>query len=163
MKEAILEQMSKELKLATRIDLVTVIVAVAVTLTLFPVAAIFAASSVGSIAGSLSGGITGGLAGMVTKTFNTTPTIIMFVCLLAILAIDWCAARMLMSNKKQRAKVNEAMTKLYKDEGMDQYYDGSIFKSYETRYNLFVVIVAAVGALSIIVPLIVFIDQLTKL
>jgi hypothetical protein len=160
MKEAILKQMSKELKLATRIDLVTVIVAVAVTLTLFPVAAIFAASTVGSITGSITGGISG--LGR-TSTFNATPTIIMFVCLLTILAINWCAARMLMSNKKQRAKVNEAMTKLYKDEGVDQYYDGSIFKSYETRYNLFAVIVAAVGALSIIVPLIIFIDQLTKL
>jgi hypothetical protein len=130
-----------------------------VTLALFPVAAIFAAASVGSITGSLSGG----LAGLRSATFNTTPAIIMFVCILTILAIDWFAVRTLMNNKKQRAKLNEGLMKLYKDEGVDQYYDGSIFKSYETRYNLFAVIVAAVGVLSILVPLIIFIDQLTKL
>jgi len=162
MKEAIYNQIGKELKLATRIDLVTVIVAVVVTLALFPLALIFAASTVGSITGDLTSGLSG-MAGMASKTLNATPTIIMFVCILAILAIDWYAARTLLNNKKQRAKLNEGLMKLYKDEGVDQYYDGSIFKSYETRYNLFAVIVTAVGALSIIVPLIIFIDQLTNL
>ena len=163
MKERIYEQISKELKLATRIDLVTVIVAVAVVLMIFPVAMIFAASSVGSIASGLTNGISGALANMRSATFNTTPTIIMFVCILVILAITCYAARTLLNNKKQRVKLNEGLMKLYKDEGVDQYYDGSIFKSYEARYNLFTVIITAVGALSIIVPLIIFIDRLTKL
>jgi hypothetical protein len=163
MKERIYEQISRELKLATRLDLVTVIVAVAVTLlVLFPMAMVFAASSVGSITGDLTSGLSG-LPAMRSATLNATPTIIMFVLLLAILAITCYAARTLMNNKKQRAKLNDGLMKLYKDEGVDQYYDGSIFKSYEARYSLFNVIITVVGALSIIIPLVIFIDQLTKL
>jgi hypothetical protein len=55
------------------------------------------------------------------------------------------------------------LTKLYKDEGVDKYYDGSIFKGYETRYNLFAVILTAVGAVSVITPLVIFINQLIEL
>jgi hypothetical protein len=87
----------------------------------------------------------------------------MFVVILAAVAIDWYAVRTFLNNKKQRGKLNEGLMKLYKDEGMDQYYDGSIFKGYETRYNLFVVMVAAVGAVSVISPLVMFIDKMIAL
>lgn len=159
MKERIYEQISHELKLAARLDTIIVTISIVVTLILFFLTMGFAASTVGSI----TSGLTGGLTGLRSSTFNATPTIIMFVLILAILAINSYAARTLLSNKKQRAKLNEGLMKLYKDEGVDQYYDGSIFKSYETRYNLFAVMVTVVGALSIIVPLVIFINQLTKL
>ena len=69
-----------------------------------------------------------------------------------------------MKNKRQRAKLSEGLAKLLKDETLDQYHDGSIFKSYETRYGLFTVIMASVAALAIIVPLVVFVNGLiTKL
>ena len=160
MKERIHEQISQELKLATRMDLVTVIVALAMTLMLFPLAMVFAASSVGSITGGLTGGLTGEI---ITMNFNATPTIIMVVCIAAIIVINLFSVRAMLKNKLQRAKLNDGLMKLYKDEGMDQYYDGSIFKSYETRYNLFAVILAAVGATSVIVTLVIFINQLVQL
>jgi hypothetical protein len=53
--------------------------------------------------------------------------------------------------------------KLYKDEGVDQYYDGSIFKGYETRYDLYTIILGAVGAVSVIAPLVIFIDKVVAL
>ncbi|MFA5309732.1 MAG: hypothetical protein WC370_09665 [Dehalococcoidales bacterium] len=159
MKERIFEQVSKELKVATRLDTKMVITAIVVTLILFSLAMGFAFSTVTPDLGQYSS-----LLGISSNaTFNTTPTIIMFVLLLAIIVIDCYAVRTLANNKKQRAKLNEGLMKLYKDEGVDQYYDGSIFKSYETRYNLLSVMVGAVGALSVIVPLTIFIDQLTKL
>lgn len=160
MKERIHEQISNELKQATRMDIITVIIAVAVTLTLFLFAMGYAFGSVGSI----TGGLTGGLTGSISKTFNTASTIIMFISLAAIVIINVFSVRAMLKNKAQRAKLNDGLMKLYKDEGMDQYYDGSIFKSYETRYHLFAVILASVGALSIIVPLVIFINQIvTKL
>src|SRR4030043_1098254 len=144
MKERIHEQISNELKQAMRIDTITVIIAIVVTLILFTAASVTAASSTGSIAG--------GLSGFRATSVNAVPTIIMWVFIIATVAINWFAVRTLLKNKKQRGQLNEGLMKLYKDESMDQYYDGSIFKGYETRYNLFAVMGGAVGAVSIIPP-----------
>jgi hypothetical protein len=159
MKERIHEQISHELKQATRLDMKIVVLDIVVSLILFFLAMGFAASTVGSI----TQGLAGGLIAPRSVSLNTAPTIIMFILILTILAINWFSIRALLNNKKQRAKLNEGLMKLYKEEMVDQYYDGSIFKSYETRYSLFAVILAAVGAMSIIAPLVIFIDHLTKL
>jgi hypothetical protein len=84
----------------------------------------------------------------------------MFVALIIIVLLNWYGMMALMKNKAQRAKLSEGLAKLLKDETLDQYHDGSIFKAYETRYSLFTVIMAAVAALSIIVPLVVFVNGL---
>jgi amino acid transporter len=155
MKERIHEQISHELKQATRLDTKIAIIAIVVSLILFAVAMGFAFNTTGSI--------TGILGGIKAKTFNTAPTIIMFVVILAILAINCYSVRTLLNNKKQRAKLNKGLMKLYKDEGVAQYYDGSIFKGYETRYNLFAIILTSVGAVSVIAPLVIFIDRLIEM
>jgi hypothetical protein len=161
MKDKILEQISKELKLATHLDLVIMVVAILVTLIFFGIAG----GSAGSTAESMSGGFVGGIMGGATPkiAFQITPTIIMFVTLIAIVIINCYAVRALMKNKVQRAKLNEGLVKLFKDEAVEQYNDGSIYKTYETRYSLFAVIMMSVAAVSVIVPLVVFINQMTKL
>jgi hypothetical protein len=168
MKEKILEQMGKELKLAMRVDLLIMVVGILVTLVFFGLAAGSAAASVTqmpNLAGLLggAGGILGGAANQNPPDFNTSPAIIMFVTLIIILIINWYAIRTLLKNKAQRAKLTEGIIKLYKDEAVDQYYDGSIYKTYETRYSLYTVIMGSVMALSIIVTLIIFINKLTEL
>ena len=165
MKEKILEQMGRELKLATRIDLVITVVAILVTLVFFGLAAMAAAGSVTTpfnLSG-LGGGLFGGVSAPQNPSFSVSSTIIMFITLIIIFIINWYAIRTLLKNKAQRAKLNEGMMKLLKDETVDQYNDGTIYKSYETRYSLFTVIMGSVMALSIIVPLIIFIDKLTEL
>ncbi|OGO16873.1 MAG: hypothetical protein A2Z15_00925 [Chloroflexi bacterium RBG_16_50_11] len=153
MKERIHEQISGELKQANKSDLVTIIIAIIVTFMLFGMA-------IGSAYASVSINFMG-LSGRVPEV-SALATIIMFVSIAAIIMINLYAVRALLQNKSRRAKLNEGLMKLYKDEGMDQYYDGSIFKSYETRYNTYAVIVGTVGALSVIVPLAVFINQLVN-
>ena len=155
MKERIHEQISNELKQAMRMDTVTVIIAITVSFILFGVAMVFAAQTTGSIMGSMTG--------FRATSINTAPTITMFVAIIAAVAIGWYAIRTLLNHKKQRGKLNEGLMKLYKDEGMDQYYDGSIFKGYETRYDLYTVILGAVGAVSVIAPLVMFIDKVVTL
>lgn len=165
MKDKILEQSAKELKIAAWIDLLIMVVGVVVTLHLFALAAIAAGMSVGSIADSLSGGLSGGMFGGLVKSnsFNTVPTIIMAVTLAVIIIIDWYGVRMLLKNKKQRALANEGLARLYKDEAVEQYSDGLVLKSYENRYNLFALVLGSLGAMSVVVTLIIFINQLTKL
>ena len=155
MKERIHEQISHELKQAMRMDTITVIIGLTVTLILFAAAAVFAAQTTGSIVGSMTG--------FKATSVNTANTIIMWVIILAIVAINLYAVRTLLKHKKQRGKLNEGLMKLYKDEAMDQYYDGSIFKGYEVRYDLYVVMLGAVGAVSVITPLVIFIDKLVAL
>jgi hypothetical protein len=155
MKERIHEQISHELKQAMRMDTITVIIGLTVTLILFAAAAVFAAQTTGSIVGSMTG--------FKATSVNTANTIIMWVIILAIVAINLYAVRTLLKHKKQRGKLNEGLMKLYKDEAMDQYYDGSIFKGYEARYDLYVVMLGAVGAVSVITPLVIFIDKLVAL
>ena len=153
MKERIHEQISNELRQSTKADLVTIIIAIAVTFTLFGIAMVSAYGTVGINFMGLSGR---------TAEVSALATIIMWVSIAAIVTINLCAIRALLQNKARRAMLNEGLMKLYKDEGMDQYYDGSIFKSYETRYNTYAVIVGTVGALSVIIPIVVFINQLVN-
>jgi hypothetical protein len=168
MKEKMLEQMGKELKLAMRIDLLIMVVGILVTLVFFGLAAGSAAGTVttplnlSGLTGGL-GGLFGGASNQQSPVFHVASTIIMFVTLIIIMVINWYAIRTLLKNKAERVKLNEGIKNLYKDEGMDQYNDGSIYKSYETRYNLFTVIMGSVMALSIIVPLVIFINKLTEL
>jgi hypothetical protein len=169
MKEKILEQIGKELKLAMRADLLIMVVGILVTLVFFGLAAGSAAGTVtqmpnlSGLAGGLGGILGGGASNLQPPDFNTSPTIIMFVTLIIILIINWYTIRTLLKNKAQRAKLNEGLMKLYKDEAVDQYNDGSIYKTYEARYSLYTVIMGSVMALSIIVPLIIFINKLTEL
>jgi uncharacterized membrane protein len=163
MKEKILEQIHKELKLATRIDLVTMIIAVAVTLIFFAVAGGAAKASVGSMMPDINlGGMFGGSAApaVANNDFNVAPAIIFFVTLAVIAFINWGAINMILKNKAQRAKLNEGIIKLLKDETVDQYNDGTIYKTYEMRYRLFAMIIGSVAALSIVVPLVIFVNQL---
>lgn len=155
MKERIHEQITTELKQAMRADTVTVVITITVSFLLLIAAAIFAAQSTGSIIGSMTG--------FRANSINTANTIIMFVMILATIAIDWYAVKTLLDHKKQRIKLNEGLMKLYKDEGVEQYYDGSIFKGYEKRYDLHALIIAAVGIVSVITPLVLFIDKVRML
>ncbi len=155
MKERIHEQIATELKQAMRADTVTVVITITVSFLLFVAASIFAAQSTGSIIG--------GLTGFKANSINAANTIIMFVIILATVAIDWYAVSTLLAHKKQRNKLNEGLMKLYKDEGVEQYYDGSIFKGYEKRYDLYAIIIAAVGIVSVITPLVIFIDRVRVL
>jgi hypothetical protein len=140
-------------------------VGVLVTLLFFGIAA---GSAAGTVTQSLDlsglgGGLFGGLAEQQDPEFSVYATIIMFVTLIIIVIMNWYAIRTLQKNREQRAKLTESMMKLYKDETMDQYNDGSIYKTYETRYSLFTVIMGSVMALSIIVPVVIFIEKLTGL
>jgi hypothetical protein len=155
MKEQIHEQISYELKQATRLDTAIAIIAIVVSIILFTISMVFAQASTDTISGLL--GISK------STTVSTSSIIVMFISIAATAAIIWYSVRTLLKNKKQRAELNQGLAKLYKDTGVAKYYDGSIFKGYETRYNLFAVILIAVGAVSVIAPLVIFIDKMIQL
>ena len=93
-----------------------------------------------------------------TETYflNSTTTALMFVFIAAIVVISYAAASALLKGKKRRLKLTEGLAEMYKEEGMEKYYDSSLTHTYETRYNLFAILIALLGLLGVVIPLIIF-------
>ncbi len=60
----------------------------------------------------------------------------------------------LLKGKDTRNKLIDGLLKMYKDQGVDQYYDSSIIGNYDTRYLLFILAVVTTGLTAIVIPLI---------
>ncbi|MHA1865067.1 MAG: hypothetical protein ACTSVB_10390 [Candidatus Heimdallarchaeaceae archaeon] len=69
--------------------------------------------------------------------------------------INWVVVVGLTKGKQNREKLILGLVKMYKDQGMDKYYDISVLESYRTRYKLFTVVVVATGVLVFVIPLVV--------
>ncbi|UJG42898.1 MAG: hypothetical protein K9W46_11025 [Candidatus Heimdallarchaeum endolithica] len=69
--------------------------------------------------------------------------------------INWVVVVGLTKGKQNREKLILGLVKMYKDQGMDKYYDTSVLESYRTRYKLFTVVVVATGVLAFLIPLVV--------
>lgn len=144
------------LRHATRPDTKIVVISSIVTLIFFSIAMGFAESVTGSVAA--------GLFGMSQATVvSVASIIIMFVAVFAAVAVSSFSVWTILQNKAQRAKLNQDLAKFLADKGVEQPYDNSISKVSELRYDLYAIILSCVGAVSVITPLVVFIDKLVNL
>ncbi len=78
-----------------------------------------------------------------------------FVCL--IIVVNFVAEVGLIKGRQTRIKLLNGLLKMYKDQGVDGYYDTSLFSNYNTRYNLFLLTVVVTGLIALIVPLVLII------
>jgi hypothetical protein len=62
----------------------------------------------------------------------------------------------LIRGRQMRRKLLNGLMKMYKDQGVEGYYDSSLLGDYGTRYNLFMLSVLFTGLIALVVPLIVF-------
>lgn len=101
-----------------------------------------------------------------TKTsghsYNPYFLTLMIASILAIIVIDFFTIYALMTNKAKRARLADGLMKIYQEEGVSQYYDGSSLKISETRYNLYAIVLATLGVMGVITPLLVFINRITS-
>jgi hypothetical protein len=58
----------------------------------------------------------------------------------------------LLRGKETRIKLINGLLKMYKDQGVEGYYDASLLSNYSTRYNLFLLVVIFTGIIAIVVP-----------
>lgn len=58
----------------------------------------------------------------------------------------------LIKGKQTRTKLTSGLIKMYQDQNVDKYYDSSLLGNYNTRYNLFMMVVVLTGIISIVVP-----------
>ena len=79
-------------------------------------------------------------------------TVIMFTFVALLIAVNLIAEVGLIRGKQTRTKLLDGLLKMYKDQGVEGYYDSSLLSAYQTRYNLFMLAVLFTGLVALIVP-----------
>jgi len=86
---------------------------------------------------------------------DTTQTIIMFTFVALIIIVNFVAEIGLIRGRQMRGKLLNGLLKMYKDQGVEGYYDTSLIGDYKVRYNLFMLTVLFTGLVAIIIPFII--------
>lgn len=86
---------------------------------------------------------------------NSAGTIVMFTFVALLIVINFVAELGLIRGRQMRKKLLNGLIKMYKDQGVEGYYDSSLLSDYNTRYNLFMLVVLFTGLVAIIIPFII--------
>ena len=82
-------------------------------------------------------------------------TIVMFTFVSLIIVVNIVSEVGLLRGRQMRKKLMNGLLKMYKDQGVEGYYDSSLLSDYTTRYNLFMLTVLFTGLIAIIIPFII--------
>jgi len=85
---------------------------------------------------------------------DTTMWIVFFTFVFLVIVVNIVAVLGLTKGRQTRMKLLNGLLKMYKDQGVDGYYDASLLSNYNTRYNLFLLTVVVTGIIALIVPLV---------
>jgi hypothetical protein len=83
---------------------------------------------------------------------ESTYLVVMFIFVALIILINLVAIFGLLKGKQTRSKLLNGLLSMYKDQKVEKYYDPSLLKNYNIRYNLFILVVVFTGLISIIIP-----------
>ncbi len=86
---------------------------------------------------------------------DSTATIVMFTFVALIIVVNFVAELGLIRGRVMRKKLLNGLLRMYKDQGVEGYYDASMLGDYATRYNLFMLAVLFTGIVAIIIPFII--------
>ena len=98
----------------------------------------------------LSLGVNSAVASNSEENGTTTIVFIAFICL--VIVVNFVVIKGLLKAKQMRVKLISGLLKMYKDQGVEGYYDASLLTSYANRYNLFILAVVFTGVIAVIVP-----------
>jgi hypothetical protein len=90
-----------------------------------------------------------------SESENGTTTIVMFTFVALIIVVNFVAEIGLIRGRLMRKKLLDGLIKMYKDQGVEGYYDPSLLSDYATRYNLFMLAVLFTGLVALIIPFII--------
>jgi hypothetical protein len=94
-------------------------------------------------------------SGIASSQATTTNTIVMFTIVALIIVVNFVAELGLIRGRQMRRKLLNGLMKMYKDEGVEGYYDPSLLSDYRTRYNLFMLTVLFTGLIAIVIPFVI--------
>jgi hypothetical protein len=86
---------------------------------------------------------------------DTTATIVMFTFVALIIVVNFVVEVGLIRGRQMRKKLLSGLLKMYKDQGVEGYYDASLLGDYRTRYNLFMLVVLFTGVVAIVIPFVI--------
>jgi len=128
--EHVHKQINSELQQNTKTDTIFILTAIVLNLIILAVNVSFAEES---------------------RTDSSSLTIMfLFVALLVLLNLVVIMG--LLKGKQTRGKLLSGLLKMYQDENVIKYYDQSLLSNYNTRYNLFIMVVVLTGLISMVVP-----------
>ncbi|WP_167613400.1 hypothetical protein [Maribellus sediminis] len=81
-----------------------------------------------------------------------TSLLIMFLFVTLLILLNLVVIFGLLKGKQTRSKLINGLIKMYEDENVAKYYDQSLLSNYNTRYNLFMMVVVLTGIIAIVVP-----------
>lgn len=92
-------------------------------------------------------------SGFVEKSRTDSSALtVMFIFVVLVVLLNLVVIFGLMKGKQTRAKLLNGLLTMYRDQGVDKYYDQSLLGNYSTRYNLFIMVVVFTGVIAIVVP-----------
>ena len=94
-------------------------------------------------------------SGIASSDSNGTTTIVMFTFVALLVVVNLVAEFGLIRGRQMRKKLLSGLLKMYKDQGVEGYYDPSLLSDYRTRYNLFMFAVLFTGLIAIIIPFVI--------
>lgn len=94
-------------------------------------------------------------SGIASEDRSNTTTIVMFTFVALIIVVNFVAEIGLIRGRQMRKKLLNGLLKMYKDQGVEGYYDASLIGDYRTRYNLFMLAVLFTGIVAIIIPFVI--------
>jgi hypothetical protein len=94
-------------------------------------------------------------SGIASSEASATNTIVMFTFVALIIVINFVAEIGLIRGRLMRRKLLNGLLKMYKDQGVEGYYDPSLLSDYRTRYNLFMLTVLFTGLVAIVIPFVI--------
>ena len=95
-------------------------------------------------------GINSAVAGDSDKDATIWIVFFTFICLVII--VNLVVVVGLLKGKGTRTKLIDGLLRMYKDQGVEGYYDASLLRDYSTRYNLFLLATVVTGLIAIVVP-----------
>ena len=91
-------------------------------------------------------------SGIASGDPDATTIIIMLALVALLIVVNLIVEFGLIRSRQSRLKLLNGLIKMYKDQGVDKYYDQSLLSDYRTRYNLFMFGVLSIGVVALIIP-----------
>ena len=83
---------------------------------------------------------------------GTATIIVMFALVALLIVVNLIVELGLIRGRQTRVKLLNGLLKMYKDQGVADYYDQSLLSDYRMRYNLFMFGVLFIGLVALIIP-----------
>lgn len=95
-------------------------------------------------------------SGVASSGGGAVRNVVMLTFAALIIIINLVAEIGLIRGRQSRAKIIKGLLKMYKDQGVDGYYDPTLLNDYGTRYNLFILAVLFTGIVALVIPFVLY-------